>query len=82
MIWFFLAGMIAGAVGWHMFVMWYGRRIKKADESKVIDVELTKDEPKEILPGIFCRVFDSKEDADAYAREMKNKIENRRNNHD
>ena len=29
MIWFFLTGMVAGAVGWHMFIMWLGQRIKR-----------------------------------------------------
>ena len=27
MIWMFLAGMIAGAVGWHMLCGWLGRKI-------------------------------------------------------
>ena len=29
MIWFFLMGMVAGAVGWHMFVVWYGNKLKR-----------------------------------------------------
>lgn len=29
MIWFFIAGMIAGAVGWHLFVTWYGRKLER-----------------------------------------------------
>lgn len=29
MIWFFLAGMIAGAVGWNMFIVFMGRRIER-----------------------------------------------------
>lgn len=27
MIWFFLAGMVAGAVGWHMAIMWIGKKL-------------------------------------------------------
>lgn len=29
MIWFFLMGMIAGAVGWHLFATWYGRKLER-----------------------------------------------------
>ena len=32
MIWFFLAGMIAGAVGWHLTIMWAGRRIRRREQ--------------------------------------------------
>ena len=32
MIWFFLMGMIAGAVGMSMFVTWYGTRVIKKRE--------------------------------------------------
>ena len=32
LIWFFLMGMIAGAVGWNTFVVWYGRRLKKKQQ--------------------------------------------------
>ena len=34
LIWFFLMGMIAGAVGWHMFVIWYGRKMKEREMQK------------------------------------------------
>lgn len=36
MIWFFLAGMIAGAVGWNMFVCWLGKKLeeKRTDEDR------------------------------------------------
>ena len=29
MIFYFLAGIIAGAVGWHMFVSWYGEKLMR-----------------------------------------------------
>ena len=28
MIWYFLAGLIAGAVGWHKIILWLGERLK------------------------------------------------------
>lgn len=39
MIWFFLMGMIAGAVGWHMFAMWYGRKLKEKEMQKAFEKE-------------------------------------------
>ena len=29
LIWFFLMGMIAGAIGWHLLIMWLGKRIRQ-----------------------------------------------------
>ena len=29
MIWYFLAGVIAGAVGWHKMIRFYGERIQQ-----------------------------------------------------
>ena len=30
----FILGMIAGAVGWQMFVVWFGRRLKRQREAE------------------------------------------------
>lgn len=36
MIWFFLAGMIAGAVGWHMFIQFLGKRIEQRKQIEAL----------------------------------------------
>lgn len=39
MIWFFLMGMVAGAVGWNMFVVWYGRKLKRNQQMEAFKKE-------------------------------------------
>ena len=39
MIWFFLMGMVAGAVGWSMFVVWYGRKLRKQKQMEAFKKE-------------------------------------------
>lgn len=46
MIWFFLMGMIAGAVGMVMYAHWWiGKHVKKVDADEAIrDIEKMKEE--------------------------------------
>ena len=37
MIWFFLMGMIAGAVGWHMLAVHIGRKMKEKEMRKAFN---------------------------------------------
>ena len=39
MIWFFLAGFIAGAVGWHLAVLWIGGRLEREKKMKELKGE-------------------------------------------
>lgn len=39
MIWFFLMGMIAGAVGWHMLAIYIGRKLKEKEMQKAFKKE-------------------------------------------
>ena len=43
MIWFYLAGLITGAVGWHMMVLWIGGKFEKEKKMKELKGEKTDD---------------------------------------
>ena len=32
MIWWYLAGFVSGAVGWHLLIQWIGRKIVKKQQ--------------------------------------------------
>ena len=44
MIWYFLAGMIAGAVGWHMLVQWLGAKIQQEKKLKELGGDKKNDD--------------------------------------
>ena len=37
MIWYFLAGLIAGAVGWHKLIQWLGGKIQQEKMLKELE---------------------------------------------
>ena len=71
MIWFFLAGMVAGAVGWNMLLLfWYKTRTKPRKMAK----ETPDDVMAEFLAGMKVKKFRSEDEAIEYVDEMQQRM--------
>lgn len=70
MIWYFLAGMIAGAVGWSMFCKWAARKIRKRKQ-----METPRDVVDEMLHTLKTKEFESGKEAIEYVASMNKRMD-------